>query len=209
MQVCVQAASFPTMLQTMILANPPKVLIWCDTHEIEWSDPGVGVPLGYWRLVIRSGDGRALLEVNDVEPGVVGERLALLTVVRGLEALEHSSAVTLVTSSRYVRQGLRYGLAQWKRDNWCWERFGTMVRINHVDLWRRVDRALEYHDVVCRILRFDAVHDSHIENPSEMRHKPSAAVQLAESDEADRYEPSVAATGRTADIPEQALTLTG
>jgi ribonuclease HI len=100
-------------------------------------------------------DGSAKFEVCDQEQDVEGERLELLAVVRGLEALDQPSRVTLVTPSRYVSHGLRYGLAGWRESGWQWERFGKMTAIKNSDLWQRIDKALQYHDVICRTWRFD------------------------------------------------------
>lgn len=85
----------------------------------------------------------------DAEPGARQSRLELLAVVRGLEALDQPSRVTLLTDSRYVSQGIRRSLSQWRARRWRWERFGKLVPIRDHDLWRRVDRALEFHDVEC------------------------------------------------------------
>ena len=38
----------------------------------------------------------------------------LLAVVRGLEALPEPSRVTLVTTSGWIRRGLRFGLDNWR-----------------------------------------------------------------------------------------------
>ncbi len=48
---------------------------------------------GHCRFVLRNSDGSHRLEAEATEPGVTGERLALLSVVRGLEALENPSRV--------------------------------------------------------------------------------------------------------------------
>lgn len=61
---------------------------------------------GLWRFVLRGDDGSAMLVAEDVEPDIQGERLELLSVVRGLEALEQPSRVTLMTPSVYVREGI-------------------------------------------------------------------------------------------------------
>lgn len=98
------------------------------------------------------------MEVADVESDVIGDRLDLLTVIRALEALDQPSRVTLVTSSRYVKQGIDEGLASWRDNDWTWERFGERVEIKHCDLWRRLDRALSIHEVQCRRWRVDAAH---------------------------------------------------
>lgn len=105
---------------------------------------------GEWRFVLQSADGTAKLEIVDSEPDVHGERLELLAVVRGLEALEQPSRVTLVTPSRYVSRGISYGLSDWRDNGWQWERHGEMVPIKNHDLWQRIDRALEFHRIECR-----------------------------------------------------------
>jgi hypothetical protein len=79
-------------------------------------------------------------------------------VIRGLEALDEPSRVTLVTSSRYVRRGLLYGLTEWRTNDWAWEWYGQMVPVKNRDLWQRLDRALEYHHVECRRWRLDNAH---------------------------------------------------
>jgi len=97
--------------------------------------------------------------VADQEPEVQGERLELLTVVRGLEALDQPSRVTLMTSSKYVREGIRYGLSEWQSNGWCWESFGEMVPVKNRDLWQRIDRAMRFHEVDCRTWRLDPPHE--------------------------------------------------
>lgn len=124
---------------------------------------------GAWRFALQSADGYPLLDVSDIEPNVSGERLDLLTVVRGLESLEQESLVTLVTDQRYVIRGMRYGLEEWREHDWQWLRFGELVPINHADLWQRLDNALAYHQLQCRHYRVDA---SHVNQASMQRHVP-------------------------------------
>ena len=107
---------------------------------------------------MQTADGSDQFEAADVEPKIRGERLDLLTVVRGLEALDQPSRVTLVRCSRYVRNGVQYGLSQWRVNGWRWEFFGEMVPIKNGDLWQRIDRALRFHKVECRNYRFDSPH---------------------------------------------------
>jgi len=117
-----------------------------------------GGDTGRWEFILTASDGSDRLVAGDVEPEARGERLELLTVVRGLEALDQPSRVTLMTRSRYVREGIRYGLATWRKSDWCWEAFGNMVPIRDRDLWQRMDRAMKFHDVECRTWRIDAPH---------------------------------------------------
>jgi ribonuclease HI len=102
-----------------------------------------------WRFVLQSVGSDDQLAAGDVEPGVPAARLELLAVVRGLEAIDQPSRVTLVTRSRYVARGIRRELNHWRDRSWHWERFGTLVPIRDRDLWQRVDRALTFHKVEC------------------------------------------------------------
>ena len=79
-------------------------------------------------------------------------------MVRGLEALDQPSSVTLVTSSRYVNRGISYGLSDWGRNDWMWEHFGEMVPVKNRDLWQRLDRALKIHNMKGARYRFDGPH---------------------------------------------------
>jgi ribonuclease HI len=105
---------------------------------------------GQWRFSLRTPDGAEQLVADDIEPETRGERLDLLTVVRALEALDQPSHVTLVGCSRYVRNGLQYGLPEWRSNGWRWEFFGQMMPVKNGDLWQRLDRALRFHQVECR-----------------------------------------------------------
>jgi len=125
-------------------------------HYLLFSEADAANGQGVWRFVLdKMGDG-ARLAVSDAEPLECRERLELLAVVRGLEALDEPSRVTLVTKSRYVSRGLRRGLAEWRANEWQWERFGRLAPVRDHDLWRRVARALEFHQVECRLWRFES-----------------------------------------------------
>jgi hypothetical protein len=90
------------------------------------------------------------LEAADEEAETSPERLELLAIIRALEALDQPSRVTLVSASRSVQRGLKFGLSQWRENDWLWERYGRMTPVKHEDLWRRLDRLLDIHAVDCR-----------------------------------------------------------
>jgi ribonuclease HI len=102
-----------------------------------------------WHFALQPiGSGEPLF-AEDVEADVSGDRLELLSVVRGLEALAQPSRVTLLTKSRYVRRGIGHDLGEWRARGWRWERFGRLVPIRDQDLWQRLDRGLTIHEVAC------------------------------------------------------------
>lgn len=113
---------------------------------------------GQWQFMLKQANGAAQFQADDIEPGVSGERLDLLTIIRALESLDQPSRVTLVSYSQYIRQGMQYGISEWRENKWQWEFFGYMVPIKHADLWQRMDHLLHVHSVECRQLRMDAPH---------------------------------------------------
>ena len=90
-----------------------------------------------WRFVLQPIGEGSRIAAEDVESDADPNRLELLAVVRGLEALDGPARVTLLCGSRYVRRGIRHDLAQWREHDWRWERFGKMVPIRDLDLWQR------------------------------------------------------------------------
>ncbi|QDU29918.1 Ribonuclease HI [Anatilimnocola aggregata] len=121
---------------------------------------------GRWRFVIQSDDGKTVLDAEDEEDGDSRERLELLAIVRGLEALDQPSQVTLVTHSRAVSRGLTEGLVQWRENDWQWERFGSLTPVKNSDLWRRVDQAMSIHQVKCRLATSGGSDDLNMPQPS-------------------------------------------
>ena len=107
---------------------------------------------GQWHFVIRAHDGSTALEASDAESEVSRDRLELLAIVRGLEALDQPSSVTIITSSRYIQRGLLHGLVNWRENGWQWERFGQLAPVKNADLWRRIDHAMSFHAVRCRVV---------------------------------------------------------
>ena len=116
--------------------------------------------IGQWRFILESLDGLGRLEAADEEPDTWGPRLALLATVRGVEALEQPSRVTLIARSRYLNDRLSRLTesatelsAQWELNPWH-------DRYQNADLWQRVEAALGYHNVECRNWRLDGAHDN-------------------------------------------------
>lgn len=135
----------------MVFAKP-HFLLFCDASVSSSARSDTDPVGGRWHFVLERIDAAERLEAADGERGQPRERLALLAVVRGLEAIEQPSQVTLVTTSRYVARGLRYGLAEWRETGYIWEHFGVQKPIRNADLWQRIDGAMQFHVVACRLL---------------------------------------------------------
>lgn len=126
-----------------------------NSHYLLFSEASCTSSGQTWRFVLQNVETSRRMVVADEENVTCGERLELLAVVRGLEALDGPAQVTLVTKSRYVSRGIRSGLTEWRANDWQWERFGRIVPVKDHDLWQRVDRALLFHKVVCQAWQFE------------------------------------------------------
>ena len=84
--------------------------------------------------------------------------MELTAVVRGLEAVEQPSVVTVVSDSEYVVENATGRLAQWKENGWSGGAVGRRKRLKNAGLWRRLDAELQRHDVAFEQVRGHSGH---------------------------------------------------
>lgn len=85
-------------------------------------------------------------------------RMELMASIVALEALNQPCKVTLSTDSQYVRQGITQWIHNWKRRGW---KTADKKPVKNVDLWQRLDKALQSHQVEWMWVKG---HSGHIEN---------------------------------------------
>jgi len=132
----------------------PHYLLFCEGNLCQQGQ-NLAAERGRWRFVLEHLETGERIEATDSESISHPDRTALLAVLRGLEALEQPSRVTMITTNRYVARGLQYGLAEWRENDYCWEHFGSVQPIRNADLWKRVDATLKFHEVRCRWMSQD------------------------------------------------------
>ena len=72
-------------------------------------------------------------------------RMEVLAVIKGLEALKEKCAVNLYSDSKYVVDAINKGWARkWKANGW---RKADKSRALNVDLWDRLIKLLDFHEV--------------------------------------------------------------
>jgi ribonuclease HI len=75
-------------------------------------------------------------------------RMEIMGVLKGLEALKHPCKVTVYSDSKYVVDAIEKGwLAKWKKNNWI---KSNKEKALNVDLWKRLLVLMELHDVSFR-----------------------------------------------------------
>jgi len=97
-------------------------------------------------------------ELSGGEPDTTNNRMELLAVIHGLEALKRPVRVRICTDSQYVMKGITEWLSVWKRRGW---KTAGRQPVKNVDLWQRLEAALAPHQIEWEWVRG---HSGHPEN---------------------------------------------
>ncbi len=113
---------------------------------------------GGWAFILRHpASGREREDAGN-EPQTTNNRMELLAVIRGLEALTEPTDVTLIGDSEYVLKGLTEWMPGWKKRGW---RTSGKKPVKNVELWQRLDELLATHHLAVEWVRG---HTGHAEN---------------------------------------------
>ena len=111
---------------------------------------------GGWGTILRVGSRER--ELSGGDPATTNNRMELMGVISGLEALKRPCTVTINTDSKYVLDGASKWIHGWKKNGW---RTADKKPVKNVELWQRLDAAQKPHK-----LRWVWVkgHSGHVEN---------------------------------------------
>ena len=118
------------------MTERPHVTIWTDGACS--GNPGPGG----WGAVLMAG-GREK-DLSGGEALTTNNRMELTAAIEALSALKRPCKVALHTDSNYVKDGLTKWIHGWKKNGW---RTADKKPVKNVDLWKRLDEALQPHDV--------------------------------------------------------------
>jgi ribonuclease HI len=113
-------------------------------------NPGPG---GWGAILLWGGHKKT---ISGGEALTTNNRMELTAAIEGLEALSRGCAVDLHTDSQYLRNGITGWIHGWKRNGW---KTADKKPVKNEDLWRRLDAALERHDVAFHWVKGHAGHD--------------------------------------------------
>lgn len=115
-----------------------------DTVEL-WTDgacsgnPGPG---GWAAILLWNGHER---ELAGGEAQTTNNRMELMSVIEGLEAISRPMKVLVHTDSAYIEQAFtQRWLEGWRRNGWL---TAAKKPVKNRDLWERLDAAVDGHDV--------------------------------------------------------------
>ena len=113
---------------------------------------------GGWGVLMRAMDGDTVVkerELSGGEPDTTNNRMELCAAIAALEALSRPSAITIVTDSAYVKNGVTGWMHGWKRNGW---RTADKKPVKNVELWQRLDEAQKHHTVTWEWVKGHAGH---------------------------------------------------
>lgn len=132
--------------------NKPQVELYTDGACS--GNPGPGG----WAFVLKHPATGKEMESSGAEAETTNNRMELMAVIRGLEALKAPSLVDLYSDSQYVLNGLKEWMASWKKRNW---RTASKQPVKNVDLWQQLDVLQGKHELKFHWIRG---HSEHPEN---------------------------------------------
>lgn len=97
---------------------------------------------GGWGTVLLAGEHRK--EMSGGEKETTNNRMEMMAVIKGAEALKRGCSVDIYTDSTYVMKGVTEWLSGWKQNGW---RTAARQPVKNVDLWQRLEKALDRHEV--------------------------------------------------------------
>jgi ribonuclease HI len=113
---------------------------------------------GGWGAVLLARDGETVLKERLLKGGeaqTTNNRMELMAAIAALDALDRPSAITVVTDSAYLRDGVSRWIHGWKKNGW---RTADGKPVKNEDLWRRLDAAAAPHRVTWNWVKGHAGH---------------------------------------------------
>jgi len=113
---------------------------------------------GGWGALLVAREGERVVRERPLSGGApltTNNRMELTAAISALEALGRPSAITVVTDSAYVRDGVTRWIHGWKARGW---RTADGKPVRNEDLWRRLEAAAAPHRVTWEWVRGHAGH---------------------------------------------------
>lgn len=113
---------------------------------------------GGWGVLLQAKSGDAVLKERELSGGdgaTTNNRMELLAAISALEALEKPSAITVVTDSAYVKNGVTSWIFGWKKNGW---KTASKKPVKNAELWQRLDAAQARHKVTWQWVKGHAGH---------------------------------------------------
>jgi ribonuclease HI len=137
---------------------------------------------GGWAAILRYGGQKK--ELWGSTPETTNNRMEMMAVLRGLQAIKQNCEVEIEIDSEYVKNGITKWLSGWKRNGW---RTASKSPVKNQDLWQQLDEELQRHQVSWTWVKGHADHDDN--NRCDELARDAAMTQSHSPSESDRPAP--------------------
>ncbi len=114
---------------------------------------------GGWGVLLEAIQDGSVVKTRELKGGeaeTTNNRMELMAAIRALEVLERPTAITVVTDSAYVKNGVTGWIHSWKKNGW---KTASKKPVKNVELWQRLDEAQARHEVTWKWIKGHAGHD--------------------------------------------------
>ena len=102
-------------------------------------NPGVGG----WGVVIID-DNKNETFLNGGDNHTTNNKMELTAAIQALKAFEKKSTITLITDSKYVKDGIRSWIQNWKKNGW---KTAAKKPVKNKELWIELDVLIARHNI--------------------------------------------------------------
>ena len=116
-------------------------------------NPGIGG----WGAVILENDKEDIF-LNGGNDNTTNNQMELTAAIEALRYFEDRQTITLITDSKYVKDGIQSWIQNWKKNGW---KTAAKKPVKNKELWIELDHLIQKHNVSWKWVRG---HSGHIEN---------------------------------------------
>ena len=102
-------------------------------------NPGVG---GWGVVIIDDNKNETFLNGGDND--TTNNKMELTAAIQALKAIEKKSTITLITDSKYVKDGIQSWIQNWKKNGW---KTAAKKPVKNKELWIELDELIVRHNI--------------------------------------------------------------
>ena len=102
-------------------------------------NPGVG---GWGVVIIDNNKNETFLNGGDND--TTNNKMELTAAIQALKAIEKKSTITLITDSKYVKNGIQSWIQNWKKNGW---KTAAKKPVKNKELWIELDELILRHNI--------------------------------------------------------------
>jgi len=125
-----------------------KITIYSDGSSL--GNPGPG---GWGTILEFNGHQK---ELSGGDPHTTNNKMELLGVIKGLEALKEPCDVKIISDSKYVVQAINEWLVNWKKNNW---KTAGKKPVKNQELWQKYLKVSKQHKIEAIWVKGHAGHE--------------------------------------------------